>query len=262
MPPFPPLLEAEFLRKILDAVLARIATAARAAGRAPEEITLVSVAKFHSAEAVAALARLWQQGLRGDKPAAIGENYLQEALAKRGQVEFLAPTNPVEWHFIGHLQSRKAKNIPGNFCLLHTLDSEKLACVLQKSVREIRDNGGPAGMRQRVLLQVNIGREEQKDGVHPEEAEGLAEVVSGMPELALEGLMCIPPFGAAPELSRPYFAALRELREKIENSLGIALPQLSMGMSHDLELAIAEGATIVRVGTDIFGRRKTPSRPE
>jgi pyridoxal phosphate enzyme (YggS family) len=240
------------LRARLDSVLARIAGAAEKAGRDPGTIRLVCIAKMHGAEAVAALARVWQ----GPHPLLVGENYMQEALEKQTRVQSLVPGCRVEWHFAGHVQSRKAGDIPGRFALLHTVDSEKLALTLQRHIRAlpVSDAGRPR-RAQAVLLQVNVGREPQKSGVLPEGAEKLAAFVAGLPELSLQGLMCIPPLDGKPEDSRPFFAALREARDSIAARLGVALPELSMGMSRDLEAAVEEGATLVRVGTDIFGAR-------
>ncbi|MDL2271863.1 YggS family pyridoxal phosphate-dependent enzyme [Desulfovibrio sp. OttesenSCG-928-I05] len=249
MPSFLAEKESAALRERLSGVLQRIADAAERSGRSPESVTLVCIAKKHSPEVVAELATLWP----GPGPLIIGENYLQEGLEKQTAVRaFLrAPASKLPlWHFTGHLQSRKARDIPENFALLHTLDSEKLASALQKQLRLLGDIPPLP-----VLIQVNVGREPQKSGVLPEDAEALAKVVTTMPELALKGFMCIPPLDGEVEDSRRHFAALRTLRDTIAASLGIDVPELSMGMSHDLEAAIEEGATMVRVGTDIFGTR-------
>jgi pyridoxal phosphate enzyme (YggS family) len=231
------------------AVRGRIDKAAAASGRRAEAVTLVAVSKMHPAEAVAALLPAWKRG----KPV-FGENYVQEALQKQDGVAALlqgapgAPPCP-EWHCIGHVQSRKARDIAGRFALIHTLDSEKLALAIRKAV--VAENLPP----QAVLVQINIGREAQKSGLLPENAEKLLETVMPMREIRLDGLMCLPPFGENAEDSRPHFAAMRELRDKLARLTGLALPHLSMGMSHDCEVAVSEGATMVRVGTDIFGPR-------
>ena len=235
------------MKERLKSVLSRIEGAAKRAGRDPAGVRLVCIAKTHGAEAVAALAGVWT----GPGALLVGENYMQEALEKQELIRKIAPETRIEWHFTGHVQSKKARDVPGNFGLLHTLDSEKLALALQRSVAAL-----PAGTRQAVLMQVNVGREAQKSGVLPEDAEKLAAFVAGIPELDLRGLMCIPPLDGTMEESRPYFASLRELRDGLEKSTGLALPELSMGMSGDLEAAVEEGATYVRVGTDIFGARE------
>ncbi len=214
----------------------RVADSARKAGRAPDSVTLLAVSKYQPIEKISTLA--------AHGHVEFGENYVQEAMTKQEQLQELS----LHWHFIGHLQSNKAKFVAGQFDLIHTVDSEKLAQSLHKSANKLNK-------RQKVLIQVNVGNEPQKAGVAEDDAPGLVEALLEMPGLALEGLMCIPPFFDAPEAARPYFAGLRALRDRLEAEIGISLPQLSMGMSGDLEYAVAEGATIVRVGTDIFGSR-------
>lgn len=229
------------------AVRARIEKAAAASGRDAAAVTLVAISKTHPAPVLAALLAAWRAN------PVFGENYMQEALAKQDEIaSFVAGPKgrglpSPEWHFTGHVQSRKAKEIAGRFALIHTLDSEKLALAVQKAV--IVGSLEP----QAVLVQINIGREEQKSGVPAEDAERLLEAIMPIGEVSVQGLMCIPPFDA--DDTRPYFAAMRELRDRLARSTGLALPHLSMGMSHDFEAAIAEGATMVRVGTDIFGPR-------
>ena len=165
-----------------------------------------------------------------------------------------------QWHFIGHIQSRKAKELPGHFSLVHSVDSVKVATGLQRGW-EARVAGKPAPLHataprpQGVLLQVNIGREPQKSGVAPEEAEALCLAVMAFAGLHVEGLMCLPPASAEGEGARPYFRALAALREQLRQNTGLALPHLSMGMSGDFAVAIEEGATLVRVGSSIFGKR-------
>lgn len=241
--------KAAALRERFASVLARIEQAARNAGRNRNEIRLVAISKTHPAPVLAELCRFWPGG-----PAVFGENYAQEALDKQAAVASLLvkslPDAPApEWHFTGHAQSRKARDIVGRFSLIHTLDSEKLAARIQKIVQEQRLPP------QAVLIQVNVGEEPQKSGVMPEKAEALVTSVMRMPEISVQGLMCLPPFFKKAEASRPYFARLRELRGFLARSTGLDLPHLSMGMSHDCEAAVAEGATIVRIGTDIFGPR-------
>ncbi len=214
----------------------RVVDSAREAGRDPASITLLAVSKYQPMDKIRVLAE------HGHKD--FGENYVQEFQSKEEQLQDLE----LNWHFIGHLQTNKAKFIGGHCAFVHTVDSEKLAQSLLKSANKLNK-------RQKVLIQVNVGNEPQKAGVAEDQASGLAAALLEMPGLELEGLMCIPPFFDAPEAARPYFAGLRALRDRLEVELGVSLPQLSMGMSGDLEYAVAEGATIVRVGTDIFGAR-------
>ena len=226
----------------------RLNEAAKAAGRSLEDITLVAVSKTHPAEAVAAAHALGQ--------VEFGENYVQEALAKQDALAGL----PLRWHFIGHLQSNKAKFVVGRFGLIHTVDSIKLAQNLHKCLGQTLAQGEfvpetAAPDRQDILIQVNIGEEEQKGGVPATGLAELAEGILGLERLRLRGLMCIPPLSLSARETRPYFAQLRELRGGLEREIGMALPHLSMGMSHDFVEAVAEGATLVRVGTDIFGHR-------
>ena len=223
------------LTERLHAVRDRIARAARLAGRDPGDVRLVAVSKFHPARAVAALAAAGQRDF--------GESYVQEACAKQAELAHLA----LNWHCVGHVQTNKAKNAAGRFQYIHSLDSLKLAQALRRHV--------PAPQRQQVLIQVNLGNEEQKSGVQPEALAALAEQVARMQELDLAGLMCLPPFFDNGALARPYFALVRKMCEHLRARLGLALPELSMGMSGDFAEAVAEGATLVRIGTDIFGPR-------
>nr|GBO97271.1 hypothetical protein YggS [Nitratidesulfovibrio sp. HK-II] len=249
-------------RALLDrraAVRARVDAAARAAGRDPAGIILVAVSKYHPAASVAALVAAGQRDF--------GENYVQEALRKQAEVADMTGKAPSvvfspeqgdgpRWHFIGHLQSNKAKDVVGRFALIHTVDSDALARKLDQRLAGMPAQGADgAPPVQDILLQVNIGDEAQKSGVDPDDLPALAEAVLALPRLRLLGLMCMPPIFDDGEASRPYFARLRELRDALAARVGLPLPHLSMGMSHDAEVAVAEGATIVRVGTDIFGRR-------
>jgi len=230
--------------------------AARAAGRDPSEVTLVAVSKLHPASRIRALA---QAGHRD-----FGESYIQEALAKQEELagQEFDGKDEIFWHFIGGLQSNKAKYVPGRFALLHSLDSLKLAQTLHKRLSASpesaerpgcgRGTGAPLG----VLIQVNLGRETQKCGIEEEGLLELAEALAGMDTMRLKGLMLMPP-ACAPDQARVYFSRLREVRDGLERRLGAALPELSMGMSGDFAEAVAEGATLVRVGTDIFGPRPT-----
>ncbi|MCJ8500494.1 YggS family pyridoxal phosphate-dependent enzyme [Desulfatitalea alkaliphila] len=222
----------------LHEVQARMAMIARRCGRRPEEIQLVAVGKTHRAEAIeAAMAA---------GATIIGENYVQEARDKFAALSH----RPAAWHFIGHLQTNKAKYAVRLFELIHTVDSLKLA-------EELNRQAGKAGKIQRVLIQVNTGGEKSKSGVTAEQAPALARELSGLEHLKVEGLMAIPPYFNDPEASRPHFAALRELRDRIAALAipGIEMQALSMGMTGDFEAAIEEGATLVRIGSAIFGAR-------
>ncbi|XXJ18387.1 YggS family pyridoxal phosphate-dependent enzyme [Desulfovibrio caledoniensis] len=213
-----------------------LAQAAKQAGRAPEDVTLVAVSKLHPASDIRDLAETGQTEF--------GENYVQEALSKQ---EELAGLN-VDWHFIGGLQSNKAKYVAGKFALVHSVDSSKLAQALHKkavSLDTVQD----------ILIQVNIAGETQKSGITVDKLPELAEAVLGMEGLRLVGLMTMPPFFDDPERARPVFARLRELHEALRTRLGMDLPHLSMGMTGDFVPAVQEGATLVRIGTRIFGAR-------
>jgi len=218
----------------------RIDTAARRAGRRAEEITLIGVSKTHPAEAIRAA---YAGGLRD-----FGENRVQEWEGKRGGLGDL----DAKWHLIGHLQSNKAARAAG---LFHCIDSVDDFGLAQRLDRARGDAGGRVKLR--VLLEVRVADEETKNGVGVTELPELAEKVTTLPALHLSGLMCIPPFLEDAEV-RPYFRKLRELRDQLAVRLGLPLPVLSMGMSHDFEVAIEEGATEVRVGTALFGLRPAP----
>jgi hypothetical protein len=220
----------------LAEVRRRIAAAADTAGRDPSDVTLIAVAKTFPAELVALAVAAGATD--------IGENRVQEAIAKRPAVP------PATWHLIGPLQRNKAAAALETFDVIHTVDRDEIAERLQL----LLERDWP-GRRQRVLMEVNAGREPQKAGVLPEDAPALATTILALDRLELLGLMAIPPFGDDPEASRPHFRALRELRDRLADRLGHPLPQLSMGMSLDFEVAVAEGATMVRVGTAIFGER-------
>ena len=216
-------------------VCARLEDAARGSGRDPDEVILLAVSKFHDAAAIRVLAARGQRRF--------GENYVQEARTKQADLADL----DLEWHAIGHIQTNKAKDVAGRFAMIHTVDSPRLAEALS---RRLPEGAAP----QPVLIQINLGGEPQKAGIAPGEAPALAEAVAAMPGLDLRGLMCLPPV-TAPGEARPFFAALRRLRDELAARLGQALPCLSMGMSGDFAEAVAEGSTLVRIGTDIFGPR-------
>lgn len=220
----------------LQAVRGRIARAAVAAGRNPPEVALLAVSKSWPAK------RVQEAYLAGQT--AFGENYLQEALRK---MEALAGL-PLEWHFIGPIQSNKTRAIAERFSWVHSVEREKIAERLSQARRK---NAPPL----KVCLQVNVSGEATKSGVSPEAVLALARQVARLPRLELRGLMAIPeplPTATAQQAS---FRLLRELKERL-CAEGISLDTLSMGMSQDLEAAIAEGATMVRVGTAIFGERE------
>jgi hypothetical protein len=233
-------MEAREIRDNISRVQERMAAAARKAGRGNDGITLIGVSKTQSAEAIRAA---YEAGLRH-----FGENRVQEWEGKRGALGDLQAT----WHLVGHLQSNKAARAAGLFHSVDSVDDFGLAQRLDRTRGEQR----PA-RKLRVLLEVRVEEEETKSGVKVEEAPSLAEGVVALSYLELAGLMCIPPFLEDAEKVRPYFRRLRELRDSLVGKIGRELPVLSMGMSHDFEVAIEEGATEVRVGTAIFGRRVT-----
>lgn len=216
-------------------VLAEMAEAARRAGRSPADVRLLAVSKFHSAEDI---KRLYQAGQR-----LFGENYIQEA-----QTKMNALPADIDWHFIGHVQTNKVKFVVGRFALIHGVDSVRLAQALQNKVEIM-------GGHQDVLVQVNLAQEPQKSGISETDLPMLADFLMGSRCLCWRGLMLMPPIFDDPEGARPYFAALRRLRDNLERRHGAVLPELSMGMTGDFAAAIEEGATLVRVGTRIFGAR-------
>ena len=216
-----------------------IAAAAVKAGRKPDEVRLVAVSKNHPVEAIAAAVAAGQK--------LFGENTAQEALPKIAQLAHAQ----LEWHFIGHLQSNKAKFIPGNFRCLHSLDSLKLAQRLSRFAEERRAT-------LEALIEVNVMRDSAKHGVLPEAVVPLIESIltESLPALRLRGLMAIGPHPADELTLRKAFAAVRGLRDECAARLGLKdLTELSMGMSDDFAAAIAEGSTLVRIGTAIFGER-------
>ncbi|MGX9699780.1 YggS family pyridoxal phosphate-dependent enzyme [Janthinobacterium lividum] len=223
----------------LQAVRDSIAQAAADAQRAPADVTLLAVSKTFGADAVLAAMRAGQ--------AAFGENYLQEALDKIAFVKEAAPQQAPAWHFIGPIQSNKTRPIAEHFDWVHTVEREKIAARLSEQ--------RPAGLPDlNICLQVNISGEASKSGVTPAELPALAHAVAQLPRLRLRGLMAIPEPETELQLQRAAFAQLRALYEQL-NAEGLALDTLSMGMSADLRAAVLEGATIVRVGSAIFGSR-------
>jgi pyridoxal phosphate enzyme (YggS family) len=231
----------------LAAVKERIAHAAARAGRSPDEITLVAVSKTFSAEHI---REAYAAGVRH-----FGENRVQEWEGKFSQVADLEAT----WHLIGHLQSNKARRAASLFHAIDSVDNLSLAQKLDRAFAEcIADvQGGTHPLsRLPILIEVRLAPELTKSGVHADELPALAEAVLALPRLDLRGLMTIPPLLNNLEDVRPYFRRLRELRDDLAARIGCPLPVLSMGMSHDFEVAIEEGATQVRLGTALFGERK------
>jgi len=223
----------------LQAVEATIEAAVNAAGRPRSEVELLAVSKTFPAEAVLEAMAAGQR--------AFGENYLQEALDKMQAVAQAAPDVPLEWHFIGPIQSNKTRPIAANFQWVHTVERLKIA---QRLSEQRPPELGPLN----VCLQVNISGEASKSGVSEAELPALAREVAKLPNLRLRGLMAIPEPQADPEKQRAAFARLRELAARLRAD-GLELDTLSMGMSADLAAAVAEGATIVRIGSAIFGAR-------
>jgi pyridoxal phosphate enzyme (YggS family) len=219
----------------LKEVNARISAAAARAGRDPGEVALVAVSKRHPEEAI---REAYAAGQRR-----FGENYAQEL---RDKAAVLADLADIDWHFIGHLQRNKVKYVAPSCALMETVDSRRL-------VEELGRQAARAGRAVGCLVQVNVGGEEQKSGCVPDEAAAICDAVEATDNLALEGLMTIPPWDLDADQTRVHFAALRGLRDRLGGAG--RLPHLSMGMSHDFEEAVEEGATLVRVGTAIFGER-------
>ncbi|MDO8787021.1 MAG: YggS family pyridoxal phosphate-dependent enzyme [Sulfuritalea sp.] len=222
----------------LQAVRARIAAACVAAGRRPESVRLLAVSKTWPAASVREAVAAGQR--------AFGENYVQEAVDKAAQLADLAEAG-LEWHFIGPLQSNKTRLVAENFAWVHSVDRLKIAERLAAQ--------RPPGLAPlQVCVQVNVSGEASKSGCSPDQADALAHAVAALSGVCLRGLMAIPEPGEDSRLQRSRFALLRQLRDRL-NAEGLRLDTLSMGMSHDLEAAIMEGATLVRVGTAIFGER-------
>jgi hypothetical protein len=220
----------------VTAVRERIARAVASAGRAPESVRLVAVAKRHPASAV---REAYDLGLRS-----FGENYAQELVSKAAEVGTLPG---IEWHMIGHLQTNKARHVAPVVAMVHTIDSAHVAAELGKRAAKLGRTIG-------ALIEVNVAADAAKSGCTPDELPAIIDAVRATPNLELRGLMTMPPYNDDVETSRPFFARLRELQGR--HGGPFALPELSMGMSHDMEVAIAEGATIVRIGTAIFGERE------
>jgi pyridoxal phosphate enzyme (YggS family) len=223
----------------LQAVHDRIATAAHAAQRNSDDIALLAVSKTFGPQAVIDAAQAGQR--------AFGENYLQEAVDKMAAVRALAPQFPLQWHFIGPIQSNKTRPIAEHFDWVHSVDREKIA-------QRLSEQRSPQRAPLNICLQVNISGESSKSGLAPQDVLALARTVAGMPRLALRGLMAIPEPTDDVEKQRAAFRQLHQLYETCRAE-GLRFDTLSMGMSADLEAAIAEGSTMVRIGSAIFGKR-------
>jgi len=213
----------------------QIRLSAEKAGRDPDSVRLLAVSKKMDSEK---LRVLWQLGQR-----LFGENRVQEARVK-------IPEMPVggEWHFIGGLQTNKAKDAVEYFDVIESVDRIDLATELEKRAAAV-------GKKLKIMLEVNVGGEAAKHGCDPQKAGELLQALMPLARLEVVGLMAIPPFREDPEMARPFFLKLREIRDRLQDSHGVDLPELSMGMSHDFPVAIAEGATLVRIGTALFGPR-------
>jgi len=222
----------------LGTIREQIAAAAEKSGRNPSDIRLVAVSKTHPAEAVAAAVAAGQR--------VFGESRVQEAREK-------IPACPpgLDWHFIGHLQKNKVRQALPLFSFFHSIDSPALAQAIDRIA-------GEAGKPVEGLLEVNISGEETKHGFTPEELRKEFAALAKLPHLRIRGLMTMAPYSDNPEDARPVFSALRELRDELQSAHGHPLPELSIGMSGDFEPAIEEGATLVRVGSSIFGARPYP----
>ena len=212
----------------------RLQKACERAGRKREEVILLGASKSVPAERI---REFYACGL-----STFGENRVQEFLKKYQALKDIV----IDWHFIGRLQSNKVKYILGKVSLIHSLDRDSLAQEINKRAGAVQD----------VLIEVNIGEETTKGGVAPEELFAFYQHLLNYKNLRVLGLMCVPPYTEDPEKARPYFAKLRELKEKLESEFLVKLPHLSMGMSADFEVAVEEGATIVRIGTLLFGERR------
>ena len=219
-------------------IVERISRAAIRAGRRPDTICLVAVTKSVPVERIRPAV---EAGVR-----ICGENRLQEALPKIGALG----GRDLRWHFIGRLQRRKVKAVVGTFELIHSVDSMELAAEIDRRAKE-------AGLQQGVLLEINVGREATKTGFSPDEAANVVAALDAMPNLAVRGLMAIPPPAQSADAARPYFQAMRELARSLASPHlhRVRMEELSMGMSRDFEVAVEEGATMVRIGTAIFGER-------
>ena len=229
------------LTENLNSIQQRIRVACEGAGRAPDSVTLLAVSKTHPPETIRAAADCGQL--------LFGENKIQEAKAK-------IPLCPgrCRWHFIGHLQSNKVRDAVELFEMIQSVDSLGLAQEINKRCEQV-------GKTMPVLLEVNVAGEASKFGYQPEKLLAELKELNNLPRIEIHGLMTVPPFVTEPDKARPHFRRLRELKDRAEAVLGVPLPHMSMGMSGDFEVAIEEGATLVRIGMALFGpRRKAAER--
>ncbi len=225
------------IKKNVKKIMEIIKNTAKKCGRNENEIILLAASKTQPVEK---LIEAYEAGIRY-----FGENKVQEGIKK---IEALSNYKDIHWHMIGHLQTNKAKYAVKYYEMIHSVDREPLVDEIEKRAEKI-------GKIQDVLIEVNIGKEESKHGVYPENLKDLFEYVLKKEHIKVHGLMCIPPYFEDKEKVRPYFRKLRELKEELEMSFNVNLSHLSMGMSHDFDVAIEEGATIVRIGSAIFGER-------
>ena len=219
----------------LERVREQIVQAAAKAGRDVKDVELVAIAKMHPAEKVREAVEAGQT--------LFGESRIQEARAKISEL-----SSNIRWHFVGHLQKNKVRQALPLFEMIHSVDSLALAQDINRIAEE-------EGLYPRVLLEVNVAGEGSKFGFAPDDLREQMEVLLALPRLSIEGLMCIPPLTVESEDSQKFFVQVRELRDSLEKEFNMKLPQLSMGMTQDFPIGIQEGATLVRVGTAIFGER-------
>jgi hypothetical protein len=224
----------------LERVREQIARAAATSGRSADDVELVAISKTHDAEKV-------RQAIDAGQTL-FGESRVQEA-----RIKILELPSSLRWHFVGHLQKNKIRHALPLFELIHSVDSLALAEDINRIAEE-------DGLHPRVLLEVNVAGEGSKFGFAPEQLRAEMESLLALPRLSILGLMTIPPIGEEPEASRKYFVQLREFRDQLQTEFHVDLAQLSMGMTQDYDVAVEEGATLVRVGTAIFGERSRPKR--
>jgi PLP dependent protein len=224
----------------LERVCTEIAAAQKKAGRSADDVELIAISKTHDAERVREAYDAGQN--------VFGESRVQEARVKIPELP-----SSLRWHFVGHLQKNKVRQALPLFDLIHSVDSLALA----KDINRIAEE---EGLHPRVLLEVNVAGEGSKFGFKPDQLQREIDSLLELARLTIEGLMTIPPLMPEPEASRQFFVELRELRDRLQSEFAIALPQLSMGMTNDFAVAVEEGATLVRVGTAIFGERQRPKK--
>jgi PLP dependent protein len=224
----------------IERVRVQIARATAKSGRSVDDVDLVAISKTHDAEKVREAIEAGQQ--------LFGESKVQEARAKIPDLP-----SSTRWHFVGHLQKNKIRHALPLFELIHSVDSLALAQEINRIAEE-------EGLHPRILLEVNVAGEGSKFGFAPEKLRAEMESLLALPRLSILGLMCVPPIAEEAEISRKYFVELRELRDRVQSEFHVDLAQLSMGMTQDYAVAVEEGATLVRVGTAIFGERSRPKR--